>query len=31
MFNQGIKNVLLFLMGIGMVHQPNIMNIVEGW
>ena len=30
MFNQGMENVLLFLMGIRMAHQPKIMNIVEG-
>ena len=30
MFSQSMKNVLLFLMGIWMAHQPKIMNIVEG-
>ena len=31
MFNQSIENMLLFLSGIEMAHQPKIMDIVEGW
>ena len=30
MFNQSIENMLLFLSGIEMAHQPKIMDIVEG-